>query len=126
MMARGHQVLVVDDDPELCALVAGLLVAAGLVPVACTCPRVALDSVGPGARFDLLVTDLSMPLMSGIELAHHARGRMPGLRVVVMSGDHARLASCSAGADEVLRKPFVAADLLAAVGRALERTRDTP
>jgi YesN/AraC family two-component response regulator len=85
--------------------------------------RDALFQIG-GAEdsIDLLLTDVVMPEMSGVELAERLRERVPGLRVVLMSGYSAGVFSQGSSIDfEVLQKPFEPHELLAAVGNAIHR-----
>jgi CheY-like chemotaxis protein len=80
--------------------------------------------------FDLLVTDILMPEVDGIELLTAVRKRNARLPVVAISGGGsipASLAlslSTSLGADAVLFKPFYSAELLEAVDRALQGGAD--
>jgi CheY-like chemotaxis protein len=66
---------------------------------------------------DLLVTDYSMPGMTGLELAEHARARANGdLRVLIVSGyADAEALEASAARPMLLRKPFDESALIAAV-----------
>lgn len=64
----------------------------------------------PDVRIDLLIADMNMPEMDGLELARRARESRPGLPVLIISGEEI------ANSDEaVLAKPFDLDDLLAAV-----------
>ena len=73
-------------------------------------PKEALEVVGARVSdFDVLVSDVIMPGMTGIELARRLRGISPGLRVLLMSG-YPEAALVSRGAVDaefpILRKPF--------------------
>jgi PAS domain S-box-containing protein len=59
----------------------------------------------PGRKFDLLLTDLTMPKMNGKELASRVREKVPGLKVVFMSGYSEQMIADVEGAD-FLQKPF--------------------
>lgn len=81
------QILVVDDEPSIRESLAVLLAASGY--------DVAEAENGYSAVLhlnrevpDLIVTDLSMPYMSGIELISHVRSRYPSISIVAMSGDY--------------------------------------
>lgn len=67
------RVLLVDDDANLCEAMNEQLSMLGHSPTATTFPHEALERLGNEA-FDVLVTDLSMPGMDGVELARQARG----------------------------------------------------
>lgn len=81
------QILVVDDDPSIRESLGMLLMCAGY-DVATADNGVSailhLDRAVP----DLLVTDLNMPHMSGVELISHVRSRHPSVPIVAMSGEY--------------------------------------
>jgi CheY-like chemotaxis protein len=76
-----------------------------------------------GQRFDLVVTDLLMPNVDGIEIIREIRKHDASLKVLAISGgDHATHflhlnAAQALGADDVLKKPFDEESLLAAIRR---------
>ena len=81
------QILVVDDDPALRTSLGMLLMSAGYDVAT------AVDGVTAVAHLsntvpDLLVTDLDMPLMSGVELISHVRWCHPSVLVIAMSGEY--------------------------------------
>ena len=80
------QILVVDDDPAVRESLRMLLVAAGY-DVATADDAVSAVSHLSRAIPDLIVTDLNMPRMSGVELISHVRSRHPSISIVAMSGD---------------------------------------
>ncbi len=72
--------------------------------------------------FDLLLTDIRMPMMDGIALAHAAKRDYPGLAILLMTGfadQRERAADLQDVVVDVLTKPFSLADARAAVARAL-------
>jgi len=80
-------------------------------------------------RIDLLLTDIVMPWMNGRQLADHLAPLHPDLRVVMMTGyseNSALLAGAMPPGATVLKKPFSAVELVAALsaGGAREATRD--
>ena len=79
------KILVVDDDHNSCDGLAELLGGEGYVVTACKTPVRAL-SVLESEPYDVLLTDLVMPGMSGLELARAARDTRPQLRCIVMTG----------------------------------------
>ncbi|HEY5928215.1 MAG TPA: response regulator [Kofleriaceae bacterium] len=109
-------VLVADDDPATLALVADVLVRIG-----CTVIRVddgdeLLQALAANGSFDLLVTDISMPWMTGLQVAYSARAAGLTTPVIVMTAlpiDAARIDAI--GHTVLLRKPFGAKQLEAAV-----------
>ena len=111
-------VLVVDDEPHVLAVIARVLEEAGYGVVATPSAADALARLR-GAALDaaLLVTDLRMPEMSGIELAEAARRAVPALRVLFLSGFPEDLPPDDAA--NLLGKPFSPEELVAAVERRL-------
>jgi CheY-like chemotaxis protein len=116
----GHLVLVVDDEPVVREFVGRALEAAGIQAVLASDGREALRLVVGGiVRPQVLLTDIEMPGMSGIELAARLLAVRPGIRVVMMTGDIGRAAAArdrTSIVETVLMKPIETADLLAAVG----------
>ena len=80
-------ILVVDDDPEVLAVAADLLGAAGYTVLStgdpCEALRLARTRFAP---IHLLVTDVLMPFMSGSKLAEEVRSIRPDVKVLFMSG----------------------------------------
>jgi CheY-like chemotaxis protein len=83
-VAARTRVLVVDDSPIVCELVAELLEAAGLAPRTALGGRAALELLGTQS-FEVVLTDLDMPGMDGLELLERIRAGWPALPVVVLS-----------------------------------------
>lgn len=120
-------VLVVDDEPSIRSFVARALERVGIEVVAAENGRKALRLVADGeVRPTVLVTDLEMPGMGGVELAARMHALRPEMRIVMMTGDPARAAAArdrSAIVAAVLDKPILIADLVAAVRPGPERVR---
>ncbi|HZB91803.1 MAG TPA: response regulator [Stellaceae bacterium] len=115
--------LVVDDDLSYRIFMRQILELAGFAVTVETNPRVALRRLRDQPTA-VLVTDLFVPEIGGLELIETARGALPGLRIVAVSGGgprgeagHLRIAPLF-GADATLRKPFNGNELMAAVGLA--------
>ena len=121
------RVLLVDDEPAVLGSMRELLSTWGLEVAAFGQPEQALAAFEANADgFDLLVTDLAMPQLSGTELAARLQSRRD-LPVLLASGfvdDAALAAARELGVHAVLRKPVEAAELRAAVESAL-RARAT-
>jgi CheY-like chemotaxis protein len=81
------QILVVDDEPSIRACLGMLLVAAGYDVAEAENGVSALSQLNTTVP-DLIVTDLNMPQMSGLELISHVRSRYPSISIVAMSGDY--------------------------------------
>jgi len=67
----------------------------------------------------LLLTDVRMPRMDGMELKRRVRALRPDVRVIVMSGETAQIIAADNTPDAFLRKPFVPPTLLKCVQRVL-------
>ncbi len=129
---RGEHILAVDDEAPLLAVVSSQLTRLGYRVSAVADPREAarLFADAP-AEYDLLVTDLTMPGMTGQELALAVRRARPDLGVLLMSGSANVVAGSpeAAEADAVLSKPFNSSELARAVqavlsGRARAEDRE--
>lgn len=73
-------------------------------------------------RFDLLLSDIRMPILDGIALAHQAAERFPGLKILLMTGyadQRERADDLMAKIIDVVEKPFALPDIRKAVARAL-------
>lgn len=120
---RGERVLYVEDEPQLALMGRQMLVRLGYTPEVRERPLEALALLrAQPAAFELLVTDLTMPEMTGLELARRARKIRPGLPVVLMSGYASTLSLEKLeglGVGELLTKPHS----LAAFARAIEKVR---
>lgn len=76
----------------------------------------------PGAAFDLLLTDIRMPIMDGIALALAAKRDHPDMPILLMTGyaeQRERAKNLEAIVEDVLTKPFSLAELRSAVSRVL-------
>jgi len=120
-----HRILVVDDEPDITALVAYHLAKAGYrVSTATRGPEALQAAVGE--RPDLVILDLMLPGMSGFDVLAELRSR-PGTRdigVLLLTarreeGD--RIRGLTLGADDYLTKPFSPAELTLRVGAVLRR-----
>jgi nitrogen-specific signal transduction histidine kinase/CheY-like chemotaxis protein len=120
---RLEQVLLVDDEEPLVRLMAGTLVDLGYVPVGFLSGVDALAAfTAHPERFDAVVTDARMPGLSGVDLIRALRAVRPGVPIVMVSGylgTGIERQAREAGADDVLRKPLVTAELASALSRAL-------
>jgi two-component system, cell cycle sensor histidine kinase and response regulator CckA len=120
---NAERVLVVEDRDVVRDLARDVLEASGFAVVAVPGGREALEEVAAGEPFDLLLTDVVMPEMSGPELSVKLRVRHPGLPVLYMSGytdDVLSTHELSQDATAFLRKPFGNAELIAAARALLD------
>jgi two-component system cell cycle sensor histidine kinase/response regulator CckA len=119
--ARVARVLVVDDEEAVRRVAGATLSRAGHEPILAADGNEALGLLTERAPIDLLITDLEMPGMNGLELAKLARATCPGLGVLFISGYPDRVLSTATdtGAIDLLEKPFSPMILLERVARAL-------
>jgi PAS domain S-box-containing protein len=123
---RGNRqrVLVLDDEESLVRLVTETLANLGYAPVGFTTSAAALDAfLADPQQFDAVVTDESMPGMSGSELILKLRQIRPKIPILLVSGYLGTAVvrrAREAGADEVLRKPLSARQLATSLDRVLQ------
>ncbi len=117
--------LVIDDEPEMCELLAGALADESVEARTAGSAVEALEVLA-GAAFDLVLTDVGMPVMDGLELCERIAQVQPGVPVIVVTGRsdaETAIGAMRAGAYDYLVKP-VDLDLLSiAVARALQNRR---
>ena len=118
--ARGR-ILLAEDDDSMRAFLERAIVRAGYDVVAVDRGTAALPHIAEGS-FDLLLTDIVMPEMDGIELAQRAAALAPAMRVMFITGFAAVALSKDSGAPEgarVLSKPFHLRELIDEIERLL-------
>ncbi len=117
MKPEANMVLVVDDESAIRALVAHMLARQGFVPLEARNGLEAVELYGSyRSRIRLVVTDVDLPVMDGLEAIDRMRELSPHVRVVVMTGAgrELKLPDC-----HLLRKPFTIAQLLEKVNSAM-------
>lgn len=123
-LGHGETVLVVEDSPAVRRLVCDMLEANGYTTLSAPAGQGALDTLNKEAeRVDLLLTDVILPQMSGRDLAARAREQFGIERVLFMSGYDDEVIVHQGFLEpktQLLQKPFLEADLLRAVRRALD------
>ena len=125
-MDRAARLLLVEDDPELAAMLTDLLTGEGY----------AVEVAGDGQRglhlglsreFDLMLLDRGLPAIEGLDLLtrFRARGRyVPTLMLSALGQPRDRVDGLDAGAEDYLGKPFDVDELLARLRALLRRPRD--
>ncbi|WP_390882235.1 response regulator transcription factor [Streptomyces salinarius] len=125
--AAPARILVVDDDPTVAEVVAGYLDRAGF----------RVERAGDGAdalaraaarRPDLVVLDLMLPGMDGLEVCRRlrARGPVPVVMLTARGDEDDRILGLEVGADDYVTKPFSPRELVLRVESVLRRTRPAP
>src|ERR1700675_3322010 len=117
------RVLIVDDEDSMRMLVARAVAMDGHETVTAEDGAEALEILGSEqGAFDLLLTDIQMPVMDGIALALAAARDFPQLTILLMTGfadQRERAHGLNAIVHDVITKPFTVADIRAAVAAAL-------
>ena len=122
-MAR---ILLVDDNLDLITAVAELLCGASHAVTTAANGRKALELLEDNA-YDLVITDIIMPEMEGIETIMNMRKKYPALKVVAMSGggrispEEYLVIARKLGVAQTLTKPFSGKELNEAVDKALSQ-----
>ncbi|MDN4614842.1 response regulator [Leifsonia sp. F6_8S_P_1B] len=126
MVGQKYRVCVIEDDPDVAFFMKTVLEKkADAIVIAITDPSKALGAI---AEFepDIVVTDIEMPGISGLDLLKELRAQYPGMPVVVMTAhvsvDYA-VSALRAQADEFLTKPIASAELVSIVQRLAEEGR---
>jgi len=119
---QGQRLLLVDDESMVIQIFEMLLKRKGYRPDAFSDPREALVAFESAPdEYALILTDLTMPHLSGLDFAQKIRAIRPKIPIIIMTGyggDHTS-SFAIAGISETLLKPFSAEDLIAAVERGL-------
>ena len=118
----GQSVLVVEDNPEVAAVIIPVLEKLGCRVVHRDSAEAAVACLAQGdVQVDLLLTDVVMPGGSdGVELVEHVKKRYPDLKVLVMTGYAERIDTIAGMGYEVLAKPFTPRSLAEALQRVLK------
>ena len=127
---RVTRILVVDDDPTVAEVVAGYLLRAGYSVERAEDGRAALAKIAE-ARPDLLVLDLMLPEMDGLEVCRRVRADSAtrGLPVVMLTAkgdEHDRILGLELGADDYVTKPFSPRELMLRIQSVLRRSASPP
>jgi DNA-binding NtrC family response regulator len=117
------KILVVDDEPAVRDLTVEILRRSGYKPLGVPSASRALDLLDQ-EQFDLVVSDVVMPEMTGVELLYELRRRQPDLPVILMTGGSKEpertTKAVELGAVALLYKPFSHAELNEIVASVLE------
>ena len=124
------RILVIEDDRDIADLVARYLGKAGFEVVVLNSGRAALSAIAEDPP-DLLVLDLMLPEVDGLEICRLMRGQpqTAGLPIIMLTarGEEAeRIVGLELGADDYMAKPFSPAELVARVRALLRRSQRQP
>src|SRR3954465_15161324 len=120
------KILIADDQEMMRDSLAATLGRDGHEVSACGDGQAAIARLSAGGRFDLLLTDLKMPRMTGIELLGEAKRLRPELPVVLMTAFatvQTAVEAMKLGAYDYIQKPFDGDEIKHLVDRTLEHSR---
>lgn len=121
---RGETILLVDDEPFLLEVFAQVLCGYGYAVECVSSGKEALERLGRSPPVDLLVTDQTMPSMTGIELARRTHALLPHLPVLLCTGFqdvHLQAQAQEVGIQRILSKPLELSELARLVRTYLDR-----
>lgn len=120
------RLLYVEDNIQIAEITCMMLEDIGLEITQAASAEEALNIIGESdddePPFDIVLTDVVMPGLSGVQLARRLNRRWPKLPVVLVSGFSDELATGYGGQYELLRKPFTRGALLDSLQRHLDRS----
>jgi two-component system, OmpR family, KDP operon response regulator KdpE len=120
------RILVVDDQPQIRRVMRTTLVANGYEMDEARSGEQALEKLRSG-HYDLVLLDMNMPGMDGLEVCRAIRAARPGpdlavIMLTIRSGERDKVEALDAGADDYVTKPYSSPELLARIRAALRRT----
>lgn len=124
-MNEKQRILIVDDEPQITRVLRRSLAGLGYDVRSAADGESALETFGDW-RPDLVITDLSMPNLDGLELCKRLR-QLSSVPVIVLSvkgEEQTKVEALDAGADDYITKPFGMDELLARIRSTLRRARD--
>ncbi len=118
---NGKAILLVDDEKDICDIIAAELLVSGANPVKAYDVQSALKTLGE-RKIDLLISDIRMPGTSGVELLDILRKRHVKIPVILITGfaDISEEAALAKGAFKIISKPFDLDELLNSAASALK------
>jgi CheY-like chemotaxis protein len=125
--AGPKNILVVDDTPSVSDLIREMLQSFGHQVDIRPDAKTALAVFEPG-KYDLVITDYTMPVTNGVDFAHLLRKRSPGQHIILITGSAFTLSDIAAQSlpvNSILQKPFSVMEFQSALVAAFETGRAT-
>ena len=121
------RVLVVDDEPQIRRVMRAILTGLGYYVADARSGEEALEKLA-AEKFDLVLLDMNMPGMGGLEACREIRARWDVAVIVltVRNAEKDKVQALDAGADDYITKPFSMPELLARIRAALRRLPQRP
>lgn len=120
-MTNGKRILIVDDEASIRDLCARVLSRAGFAVATADNGTEGLKKLQE-ETYDLVISDIRMPDISGLDVLEHAKEHYPSISVVLITGfgtPQAMARAKASGADKILTKPFNPIELLTTVKEVL-------
>ena len=124
-MSKQPKILIVDDSQELLDIMCEYLETCGYTVHMTTESKDALRLIA-ATRYDIIVSDIHMPEMDGLELMARIKNKHPGLPVVLITGysvSEARKIAMEKGADAFVEKPFHMKKMIEVVANLLNNKK---
>lgn len=129
-MSLSPKLLIVDDDPTVLSVMKKLAIGAGYTTFSVQSGEDALRTLETGEKIDVLITDVCMPGMDGMELLRKVKAGYPDVEVIMVTGFgtlETAVQTLRHGAVDYLKKPFKVDEFLGAIERAVDHRRsDVP
>ena len=126
-MTQRFNLLLVDDEPPLRKVLQTSLTARGFSVEEASSGEQAMEVVAQ-RPFDLVLLDINMPGMGGLEACHRIRALMPKIGIIMVTvrdAEHDMVQALEAGADDYITKPFRFGEVVARI-RAMHTAHRTP
>ena len=124
------RVLIADDDPEMLEAMVSAVESLGAEVVRATSGGELIEHLADDEPYQLMITDIAMPWVNGLQVSHAARNSGLGLPIILITAklipDLQRQVNALGRDAVLLRKPFALRDLEAAVLAMLGRTEPAP
>jgi CheY-like chemotaxis protein len=123
VVSVNHRILWIDDDEIVGRAMRRLLEGIGYSVTVVTDPVKAVEHFrADPSQFDIVVSDYTMPVKNGIQVAHEAHAIRPDIPILLLTGDVAIFDTVAGDPAfrEVIAKPVTRADIAAAIGRCLD------
>ena len=123
-MSKNLNILLVDDERNMLEVLSDVLNAEGHPVTVANSGREALETIESDSSFDLVITDLKMPKMNGMELLDSIKRRWPHIQVVILTAYgtvESAVEAIKKGAYDYVLKPFKPDEIFGLIGRLRER-----
>ncbi len=115
------KILIVDDDPVVLEVMKSIIASYGFAFATAVDGKQAVERLGTD-NFTIVITDINMPVMNGMELLRHVKAHYPKIGVIVVTGlseEYTYIDVINSGAIDYMTKPFDSSELLARLRRVI-------